>query len=956
MSYAYTIYFTPPMTTPVFYDSIIIYDEKKLQTNSLLLSLASDNFFSLIKDRDKHKFTENSTYNIDIASIMPNYKKFEQKIFENLLKLLEGQKIDAGNKDVDEIKQICKEIKAEKLLYFIDRSVEQSKKHKTSTSRSVSFVELLNQKCTDFLKRSKILQNKKEDLLKEEDIRYFTIEDNIRPGEIYFQIIDESLDLIDFDSEEKLSNLHPICFAASINRETITEKFTETSKSLDHNTLIDALCCAAIYGCFDTFKVLFYALKDRENNSDFDDEEDFSIEDIFADKNIFLCAVIGASTEIVDFINQEVDTKDIIHENNRRSLHYTAMFIFQNEKDKENYLKIMTEKLIEVTNDIIVFDDNNKSVMQYIVENYDEILGDKIIKSFSSKNNQNDQNSRRRRQNNYKKNQSITKEVTNDLIKYVKINDYVKFKNLLNLSSVSGIIIEKFEEKPFLNIICEIPERTIFIKEFLLYNQNRVIGLDPTNGFNSLFASVSVDYNEQNIIAILESGIDLFSRLKVKLSNGSFQENTIFSFLSQKKNYPYLNLILKYMKDTNYNTNNARNHQIVADTEELYKIFGLDYSMFKFHVIDKRLKPDLKSAESKVSSTASTIVSDNIPVKQNVSRSEIPQKISKIQQIPQISTKFPTPLSNFSKKMQNEAIKDVLDPEYPINFQDRDGFTPLILAAKNNLVSVLEKLITIDGIDMNLKEKHGHTAASIAANAGQATTLSIVLDHWRNPDLSDVMKLLYECVIKSDTKFIQLFFKRFEDTAVYKEMRMKDFVVTNDGQKALQLAAQKGHTEVVKFILQKMKVSIDSVGKGDTTALMAAISSHKEKTVKELLDIGASIDLKDDLGKTALVRAVESKEIEIIRMLLKKGADPNDGIVQRNEGIRSAFLVALLNKEPDIVSLLLSESKYHPVDLHTIYNGMYPLDHAKTLAKQFESNPEKYHLMTKIINIISAYL
>ena len=94
------------------------------------------------------------------------------------------------------------------------------------------------------------------------------------------------------------------------------------------------------------------------------------------------------------------------------------------------------------------------------------------------------------------------------------------------------------------------------------------------------------------------------------------------------------------------------------------------------------------------------------------------------------------------------------------------------------------------------------------------------------------------------------------------------------------MASNKGHTEVVKLLLDR-EAKIDLRGGDGSTALLRASQKGYTDIVKLLLVKGANQDIQASNGATALILASYAGQIEVVRLLLKNGANPdikfNDG-------------------------------------------------------------------------------
>lgn len=118
---------------------------------------------------------------------------------------------------------------------------------------------------------------------------------------------------------------------------------------------------------------------------------------------------------------------------------------------------------------------------------------------------------------------------------------------------------------------------------------------------------------------------------------------------------------------------------------------------------------------------------------------------------------------------------------------------------------------------------------------------------------------------------------------------------------ALSLAAEGGHINCCRNILDVRNVEINSQNKSGHTALHIAARKDRVEVVRLLLKKGASLKTKDTNGQTALHLAADSGRHKVVDVLRKaNGIELN---AQDNEG-RTALHLATLKKKVQVVRAL----------------------------------------------------
>lgn len=179
-----------------------------------------------------------------------------------------------------------------------------------------------------------------------------------------------------------------------------------------------------------------------------------------------------------------------------------------------------------------------------------------------------------------------------------------------------------------------------------------------------------------------------------------------------------------------------------------------------------------------------------------------------------------------------EKVQELLqDASYPINETNSKGETPLLIATHKNYIEVAKRLIDA-GADINQQDHIQDSAYLYAGAQGKTEILTYMLEH--------------------------------------AEPNQK--VVNRYGGNALIPAAEKGHLDNVKLLLQDGRADIDHQNKFGYTALIEAValtdgSVLYQQIVQELLAYNANRELRDNWGKTALDYAKEMGYTKMIAML-----------------------------------------------------------------------------------------
>ncbi|XP_035764861.1 kinase D-interacting substrate of 220 kDa B isoform X6 [Neolamprologus brichardi] len=256
-----------------------------------------------------------------------------------------------------------------------------------------------------------------------------------------------------------------------------------------------------------------------------------------------------------------------------------------------------------------------------------------------------------------------------------------------------------------------------------------------------------------------------------------------------------------------------------------------------------------------------------------------------------------TPLMLAAEQGSLEIVQELIRRGANVNLDDVDCWSALISAAKEGHVEVVKELLE-NSAYIEHRDMGGWTALTWAAYKGRVEVAKLLLEHGANPNTTgqqysvypiiwaagrghaDIVKLLLQNGAKvncSDkygtTPLIWAARKGHFDCVMHLLENGAD--VDQEGANsmtALIVAVRGGYTEVVKELL-KRNPNVNMTDKDGNTALMIAAKEGYTEIVQDLLDAGTYVNIPDRSGDTVLIGAVRGGHVEIVRALLHKYAD-----------------------------------------------------------------------------------
>ncbi|MFC4775205.1 ankyrin repeat domain-containing protein [Paenibacillus sp. GCM10023252] len=173
------------------------------------------------------------------------------------------------------------------------------------------------------------------------------------------------------------------------------------------------------------------------------------------------------------------------------------------------------------------------------------------------------------------------------------------------------------------------------------------------------------------------------------------------------------------------------------------------------------------------------------------------------------------------------------------------------------------------GIAIDAQDNRGRTAMLAATHGDYPDVVKVLLDAGANMHLQDDLQdnpFLYAGA-EGLHAILKLLIQAGPDLSI----------VNRYGGNALIPAAEKGHVDNVRLLLEETDIDVNHVNRLGWTALLEAIilsrsGSAQEQIIQLLLDHDADVTLADNKGVTPLQHAKSMRLTKVVQMLRDAGA------------------------------------------------------------------------------------
>lgn len=229
----------------------------------------------------------------------------------------------------------------------------------------------------------------------------------------------------------------------------------------------------------------------------------------------------------------------------------------------------------------------------------------------------------------------------------------------------------------------------------------------------------------------------------------------------------------------------------------------------------------------------------------------------------QKTTETPLILWPAARSGDVERVKSIISGGADVNSKNKEGLTPLHVAAVRGQEAVVKLLIEQDA-DINTKTEDGQTLLHHVAREGHVNIVKLLIESGSDLSAKDnARRTPLNCAMR----WIK------HDVAELLVTRGAD-VNTKDGTgiTPLHYASSSGNGDIVKLLISKGS-DIDAKRTNGETPLHYAARAGHQNVVEILVDNGANINAVQEEGLTPLHISAREGHTNIARLLLTQGAD-----------------------------------------------------------------------------------
>ena len=207
-----------------------------------------------------------------------------------------------------------------------------------------------------------------------------------------------------------------------------------------------------------------------------------------------------------------------------------------------------------------------------------------------------------------------------------------------------------------------------------------------------------------------------------------------------------------------------------------------------------------------------------------------------------------------------EIVGALINAGADVNARDEFGNTPLIVAAANKRLNVVNFLLTEEVVNINALNEGKISALHYAVCIGNVEIAKALADR------ADVNALCGE--VKFSALHIAAEKNNADIAKILIEKNANIDLVDDKGNAPIHIAANNGNAGIVELLLEN-KAKFNEVNKDRMTPLLFALKNKKSEVAIKLIRIGANLNLIDNNGDNPLCISASYGLNEVVDEILK---------------------------------------------------------------------------------------
>ncbi|PMD49787.1 ankyrin [Hyaloscypha bicolor E] len=234
----------------------------------------------------------------------------------------------------------------------------------------------------------------------------------------------------------------------------------------------------------------------------------------------------------------------------------------------------------------------------------------------------------------------------------------------------------------------------------------------------------------------------------------------------------------------------------------------------------------------------------------------------------------------------------LLDKGADINYTDAFGRRAIHYASFKTLPQV--RLLLDAGADVTAKTKIGQSPLHIAVASNHLDVVELILSKTKHlinePDIdgwTPLMKPIYWAAGEGNESICSMLLDNEDECGL--------FLKPADYQAAFSQAIEKGSLGIVKMLWDRREVILNGKNQYDYTPLQSAANKGHTEIVKFLIDQGALIE-DHEQGDQALIHAASEGHFEFMKLLILEGKNEDTPLITAaGKGHEKVIKVLLAN-------------------------------------------------------------